>query len=67
MRCNAWENYIQWKKAFQNLDMMNQIRRGTVGNAGIKESSTEDKINKEVQLIWTTNWLQRFHYEEWTF
>ena len=46
----------QWKRAFRNLDMMNQVRSSTFRDAGIKDTKvssydTECDIKKEVQLI----------------
>ena len=49
-------NETQWKRAFRNLDMMNQVRSSTFRDAGIKDTKvssydTERGMKKEVQLI----------------
>ena len=46
-------NETQWKRAFRNLDMMNQVRSSTFRDAGIKDTKvssydTERDIKKEV-------------------
>ena len=49
-------NETQWKRSFQNLDMINQVRSSTFRDAGIKDTKVssydiERDIKEEVQLI----------------
>ena len=51
-------NETQWKRSFQNLDMINQVRSSTFRDAGIKDTKVssydiERDIKKEVKLIRT--------------